>query len=308
MQAVDYRHGEHECKIDFRGTALMPDASGKAKVKSNAGSTKIDAEFKDLRNADYYGPQFLTYVLWAITPDGRPVNLGEIVPNDKHKVSIHVTAPLQTFGMIVTAEPYFAVTRPSDVTVLENEVTSKTKGWVQPVSAHYQATEKGEYTVDISSNQLPASTMSLEERKQMPLALLEALNAVAIAKATGAQQYAPEVLARARQSLDRGKDYFQRKQSDSAIATVARSATQAAEDARLLSIRKKRKSRWPPRRRPLNCSIDTAQNAREQTFRRSVSSKPNRSVRRPSRPRPRHCRQCSKPRPPNKRLSSSNRR
>ena len=141
--------------------------------------------------------------------------------------------------MIVTAEPYFAVTRPSNVTVLENQVTRHTQGWEQPVSARYEATEKREYTVDISSNQLPASTLSLRERKKMPLALLEALNAVAIAKATGAQQYAPEVLASAQQSLDRGEDYFHRKQPVSAIDTVARSATQAAEDARLLSIRRK---------------------------------------------------------------------
>jgi outer membrane protein OmpA-like peptidoglycan-associated protein len=203
----------------------------------------VDAEFKNVRNANYYGPEYLTYVLWAVTPEGRPVNLGEIVPNDKQEVRIRVTANLQAFGMIVTAEPYFAVTRPSNITVLENEIRKDTKGWEQPVSARYDATEKGEYTVDINSDQLPASRLSREEGRKVPLTLLEARNAIVIAKATGAQQYAPEVLARAQESLDRGEDYFRRKQSTSAIGTVARGATQAAEDARILTIRKKEDER-----------------------------------------------------------------
>jgi outer membrane protein OmpA-like peptidoglycan-associated protein len=239
VSAVNYRHRNGSTKIDFRGTALMSDASGEAKVDSKAGRLEISAEFKDVRTPNYYGPEYLTYVLWAITPEGRPVNLGEVVPNDKHEVRIHVTANLQAFGMIVTAEPYFAVTRPSNVTVLENEIRKDTKGWEQPVSARYDATEKGEYTVDLSSDQLPTSRMNREEGRRVPLTLLEARNAIAIAKATGAEQYAPAALARAQDSLDRAEDYMRRKQSTSAIGTMARGATQAAEDARILSIRKK---------------------------------------------------------------------
>ncbi len=239
VDAVNYRHRSGSTKIDFRGTSLMQDASGEAKVESKAGRLEINAEFKDVRNANYYGPEYLTYVLWAVTPEGRPVNLGEIVPNDKHEVRIHVTANLQAFGMIVTAEPYFAVTRPSNMTVLENEVRKDTKGSEQPISARYDATEKGEYTVDLASNQLPATNMSIEQRRKIPLTLLEARNAVAIAQATGAQQYAPEVLARAQQQLDRGDEYLQENKSTSTIGTVARGATEAAEDARILTIRRK---------------------------------------------------------------------
>lgn len=239
VEAVNYRHRNGSTKIDFRGTALMPDGSGEAKIDSKAGRLEINAEFKDLRDSIYYGPEYLTYVLWAVTPEGRPVNLGELVPNDKHEVRIHVTANLQAFGMIVTAEPYFAVTRPSNITVLENEIRKDTKGWEQPVSARYDATEKGEYTVDLSSDQLPASKMSREDGRRVPLTLLEARNAVEIAKATGAQEYAPDALARAQDFLNRGEDYLRRKQSASTIGTVARGATQAAEDARVLSIRRK---------------------------------------------------------------------
>jgi outer membrane protein OmpA-like peptidoglycan-associated protein len=216
----------------------MPDGSGEAKVNSKAGRLEIDAEFKHVRDANYFGPEYLTYVLWAVTPEGRPVNLGEVVPNDKHEVKIHVTANLQAFGLILTAEPYFAVTRPSNITVLENEIRQDTKGWEQPISARYEATEKGEYTVDLASDQLPATRLG-EGRRKVPLTLLEARNAVAIAQATGAQQYAPDALAKAQADLDQSEDYLKHKQSSSAIGTVARGATQAAEDARILTIRRK---------------------------------------------------------------------
>ena len=238
VDAVNYHH-RSSTKINFRGTSLMPDGSGEAKVSSKAGGTEINAEFKDVRNANYYGPEYLTYVLWAITPEGRPANLGEVIPDDKHEVHIHFTTNLQAFGMIVTAEPYFAVTRPSNMTVLENEVRKDTKGREQPISARYDATEKGEYTVDLASNQLPATNLSTEQKKEIPLNLLEARNAVAIAQATGAQEYAPEVISRAQQQLDRADEDFRRGKSTSAISTVARGATEAAEDARVLTIRRK---------------------------------------------------------------------
>jgi outer membrane protein OmpA-like peptidoglycan-associated protein len=239
VEAVNYRHRNGATKIDFRGTSLMPDGSGEAKVDSKAGRLEIDASFRNLRGANYYGPEYLTYVLWAVTPEGRPVNLGEVVPNSKDEVRIHVTANLQAFGMIVTAEPYFAVTRPSNMTVLENQIRHDTKGWEESITARYDATEKGEYTVDLNSNQLPASELKPEQARKVPLTLLEARNAVTIAEATGARQYAPEALARAQDFLDRGEDYLHRKQSSSAIGTVARGATQAAEDARILTIRRK---------------------------------------------------------------------
>ena len=239
VDAVNYHHRNGSTKVDFAGTSLMPEGSGEAKVNSKEGRFEINAEFRNMRNANYYGPEYLTYVLWAITPEGRPVNLGEVTPNDRHEVRIHVTANLQAFGMIVTAEPYFAVTRPSNMTVLQNEVRRNTKGWEVPISARYDATEKGEYTVDINSDQLPSASISAAERREIPLTLLEARNAVAIAQATGAQQYAPEVLAKAQDQLNRSEEDYRENRSRSTIGTVARSSTEAAEDARVLTIRRK---------------------------------------------------------------------
>ena len=248
VEAINYSH-RGSTKIDFRGTSLMPDAHGHAKIESKAGRIEIQANFKNLRDASSYGPEYLTYVLWAVTPEGRPVNLGEIIPNVRGEVSTRVTVNLQAFGMLVTAEPYFAVTRPSNMTVLENVIRRDTRGWEQPISARYDATEKGEYTVDIPSNQFPAAQLSPEERERTPLTLLEARDGGATAKATGAQQYAAEVLGRSEQYLDRANSYYQQDQSAVAIGTAARGAAQAAEDARILSIRKAEDARIAARQK-----------------------------------------------------------
>ena len=243
VEAVNYRHLSGATKIDFRGTTLMPGATGKAKITSKLGRLEIVADFHNVNYANSFGPEYLTYVLWAVTPEGRPVNLGEILPDQNHDVHIRVTANLQAFGMIITAEPYFAVTRPSNLVVFENIVRKDTKGWEQPVSARYEATEKGEYTVDLANAQLPSTMLSPEEARRVPLSLLEARNAVAIAEATGATQYAPEVLARSQEMLDRAEHYYRENRSFAAIGMAARGASQAAEDARILTIREKEDAR-----------------------------------------------------------------
>ena len=261
VDSINYRHISGSTKIDFHGTRLMPDASGRAKIDSKLGRLEIVADFRNVRNASFYGPEYLTYVLWAVTPDGRPLNLGEIIPDQDRKVRIRVTANLQAFGMIVTAEPYFAVTRPSNMTVLENFMRRDTKGWEQPVSARYEATEKGEYTVDLVNTQLPASMLTPAEARRIPLNLLEARNAVAIAKATGAQQYAPEVLGRSQELLDRAERSYHQNRSFEAIGTAARGAAQAAEDARVLTIRLKEDERIAAERKAVQ---DKAEQARLQ--------------------------------------------
>ncbi|HUO59984.1 MAG TPA: OmpA family protein [Candidatus Acidoferrales bacterium] len=244
--AVNYQHRSGTTKVDMRGTSIQPQITGSASVDSKQGRIAIDATLDHMKPASFFGPEYLTYVLWAITPEGRPVNLGELIPNNDGKVSIRVTSDLQAFGLIVTAEPYFSVTRPSDIVVAENQVRHDTKGWEQPITAHFDALERGEYTVDVPASQLPATSA---DRKHIPLELLEAQNAVAIAKATGAEQYAPASLARAQTDLDRANDYLRRKQSRQAIGTMARGAAQAAEDARVLTIRRKNQERIEAERR-----------------------------------------------------------
>ena len=244
-KAVNYRHRGGSTTVDFRGTELMPAVGGHAKVEGKGGRLAISAEFTHLAAANSFGGQFLTYVLWAITPEGRAVNLGEVLPGDNGKDKIDVTTDLQAFGMILTAEPYYSVTHPSNKVVAENILRADTKGFEEPIDAKFDVLEGAQYTIDIPADQLPSSRASVK----VPLDLLEARNAVVIAKAAGAQQYAPDSLAKAEDMLQRAEDYYQRKQGRTPIGTAARGATQMAEDARVLTLRRKEEARIEAERR-----------------------------------------------------------
>jgi outer membrane protein OmpA-like peptidoglycan-associated protein len=238
-KAVNYRHRGGSTTVDLKGTSLMPEAHGKAKVDSKAGRLEINAELSQIQSAGKFGAEYLTFVLWAITPEGRPVNLGEIVPNEGSS-ELHVTTDLQAFGLIVTAEPYFAVTRPSTLVVVENVIRQETKGWEEAIDAKFDVLEGGQYTIDVKAAQLPSTSNT---NPKTPLDLLEARNAVAIAKAAGADQYAGDSLHKAEDFLSRAEDYLRRKQGRTPIGTVSRGATQMAEDARVLTLQKKQQEK-----------------------------------------------------------------
>src|SRR5579864_2917179 len=244
-KAVNYRHRGGSTTVDFRGTDLMPGVGGHAKVDGKVGRLAISAELTHLAPATTFGGQYLTYVLWAITPEGRAVNLGEILPSEGGKSKIDVTTDLQAFGLIVTAEPYYAVVRPSNKVVAENVLRPETKGFEEPIDAKFDVLEGSQYTIDVPADQLPAS----QANPNAPLDLLEARNAVAIAKAAGAQQYAPDSLTKAEDMLQRAEDYLQRKQGRTPIGTAARGASQMAEDARVLTLRRKEQERLDAERR-----------------------------------------------------------
>jgi len=234
-KAVDYRDRGGSTEVRMAGTALQPQITGDAKVKGHTGRLALDVDLHHLRPASELGPVFLTYVLWAVTPEGRAVNLGEVIPNDDQNARLQLTTGLQAFGLIMTAEPYFAVTRPSDLVVAENIIPSDVKGWPRPIDAKFEALQRGEYSVNLNAADLPA----VHADKKTPLSLREARNAVAIARASGADQYASDSMQKAVDDLNRAEDYYRRKQDEKAIGTVARAAAQAAEDARLLTIDRK---------------------------------------------------------------------
>jgi outer membrane protein OmpA-like peptidoglycan-associated protein len=244
-EAVNYRNRGGSTTVDIQGTSLMPEISGKAKVDGKAGRLAIDVELAHMQPPTTFGGQYLTYVLWAVTPEGRAVNLGEIVPGDNGKNKISVTTDLQAFGLIVTAEPYFSVTHPSNEVVAENVIRQETKGFRESIDAKFDVLEGGQYTIDVAAGQLP----SAQAAPGVPLDLLEARNAVTIAKAAGAEQYAASSLGKAEDMLQRAEDYYQRKQGRTPIGTAARGATQMAEDARVLTLRKKEQEREEAARR-----------------------------------------------------------
>jgi outer membrane protein OmpA-like peptidoglycan-associated protein len=235
IKAINYRHRSRPTLVAFRGTSLMPDARGTADVQSKQGAIHVDAEMKQLQPASKFGPEYLTYVLWAISPEGRPVNLGEVVLDGSGKSKLNVTSDLQSFGLIVTAEPYFAVTQPSDVVVMENFVTTETNGTVEEVDAKYELLQRGQYTANIAPSELRPMVMD----PKTPLEVYEARNAVRIAKWAGADQYASDTLQKAELDLRNAEDALVGKKSDrKALITDAREAAQMAEDARLISVRK----------------------------------------------------------------------
>jgi outer membrane protein OmpA-like peptidoglycan-associated protein len=237
-KAINYRHRSGSTTIDFRGTPLLAHARGEAKVESKQGYIEIEVEFDDLSPATQFGPEFLTYVMWAITPEGRAMNLGEVILNGT-KSKLDVTTELQSFALIVTAEPYFAVSQPSDVVVMENEVRKDTVGRIEQVDARYELLQRGEYTLNI----LPADMKPLSPDKRVSLDLLEARNAVRIAQWAGANQYAADTLQKARNQLDQAENYKQRKAGKTTIAMVSRQAAQTAEDARLIAMRRQDEER-----------------------------------------------------------------
>jgi len=233
-QAINYRHRSGSTRINFQGTSLLPEARGNAEVASKQGAIYIESEFQGLQPASKFGPEYLTYVLWAISPEGRPVNLGEVLFGQDGKSHLNVTSNLQAFGLIVTAEPYFAVTQPSDVVVMENEVRADTKGQFEEVEAKYELLQRGQYELNVN----PAELQPISMDSRTPLELYEARNAVRIAKWTGGEQYAADSLNKAEVSLQSAEDYQAQRGNKKSEITVAREAVQTAEDARIITVKK----------------------------------------------------------------------
>jgi outer membrane protein OmpA-like peptidoglycan-associated protein len=235
IPAINYWHRSGGTKIGFAGTSLLSQGKGQATVTSK-GQTFIDAKFEGMVPANSFGPEYLTYVLWAITPQGRPVNLGEVMPGGS-KADMKVTTNLQQFALIVTAEPYFAVTNPSDLVVLQNTVTKdKTTGIIDTVNVHFNLLPRGAYIQQTSGQHAVLNPVKPNDKS--PLQLYEAINAVQIAEATGAAQYAPDILAKAKQELENAQALDSKKSQRKEMITYARGAVQDAEDARVSTLRK----------------------------------------------------------------------
>ena len=236
-KAINYRHLSGPTQIDFRGTVLLPFSKGQAWVESKRGAIRIQAQFDKLEPATRFGPEFLTYVLWAVSPEGRADNLGEVLMNGSSKSKLDVTAQLQAFALIVTAEPYFAVTQPSEVVVLENIVRADTLGSVEEMDAKFDLLQRSQYTYVQGNSQPKAADLNT------PYGLLEARNAVQIAKAAGAGQYATDSFQKASQLLQQAETSLTHKGDKKQIEMSAREAVQTAEDARAITVKRREEER-----------------------------------------------------------------
>jgi outer membrane protein OmpA-like peptidoglycan-associated protein len=231
-RAVSYRHRSGSTKINFQGTDLMPGAAGEAKVDSKRGTMKIEAEFSGLDHPKSFGNEYLTYVLWAISPEGRPVNIGEVLVGDNHRSKLEVTTDLQAFALIVTAEPYYAVRRPSNVVVLENAVRSDTVGGSEAVDAKFELIDRGGYIP--TGYQFDPVVLNAK----LPLEFFEARNALRIAQSAGAERYAAtsyqKAVAQMNEADARATGKHENKKT---LISLSREVVQTSEDAREIAVK-----------------------------------------------------------------------
>lgn len=247
LPAINYEHRGGPTTIGFEGTVLLPKANGQATVEAKRGRVVIDAKFDHVEAPTRFGREYLTYVLWAITPEGRPRNLGELVIDSSNKSKISVTTELQALGLMVTAEPYYAVQTPSDVVVLENVVRPETIGMVEPVNAKYDLLPRGQYTMIVNPDRFrtvgPETEALPYDRYEAVLEVYQAQNAVQIARSLGADRYAPDTLSKAEGMLSQAQDMQARKQDTHMIVSRAREAAQMAEDARTIAMKRSAEDR-----------------------------------------------------------------
>lgn len=247
-KAINYRNLKSSTKIDLKGTVLSPEASGVASVESEHGGIEITVKIKKLPPALTFGDEFLTYVLWGISPEGRATNLGEILL--KHgKGKVKVMEQLQTFGLVVTAEPYFAVSQPSDAVVLENAVRKDAQGQVELIDAKYELLKRGQYTLNLA----PREPMVMDEKT--PFAVYQARNAVRIAQAAGAAIYAPEAFGKAQNYLKKAETV---EGGEKGRVMMAREAVQRAEDARLIAVQRQEAEEVALERKQAQDKLDDA--------------------------------------------------
>ena len=197
VEAVGYLVGSGGTKVNMVGTDLMPNGTGdvKVEIKSKADRASVNLSVKGLQPAQTVGTEFLTYVLWIVTPEGRTGNLGEVLLNKNGEGKLNATTPAQAFSLIVTAEPYFAVRVPSEMVVLQSVPNKKTEGKIFPVS-EYKLMKRAQY-------QKMGNPLSLTLDPKTPLSVYEARNSVEVAKDHGADKFAPEVYSKAAGSLSR---------------------------------------------------------------------------------------------------------
>ena len=273
-KAINYRHRGGATTIDFKGTSLLPKARGEAKVESKQGYIEIEVEFDDLQAAAQFGPEYLTYVMWAITPEGRATNLGEVILNGT-KSKLNVTTELQAFSLVITAEPYFAVLQPSDIIVMENALHWDTVGKIEEISTRYELLQRGQYTLNAPAEELKP----LPTDRDTPLDLNQARNALRIARWTHANVDAPESFAKAEKQLQEAEGYKARRAGAKSISMVAREAAQTAEDARLIAVRRQEEQRLSDERQAsadreaaANAQADRAKAISEEESRRRIQA------------------------------------
>ena len=236
IKAIAYNVGGGATTVDLNNSGLIPRATGEARVQAKAGVTTVEAKVEELQPPNQLGAEFLTYVLWAVSPEGRAVNLGELLTDANGRARLKATTNLQTFSLFVTAEPYSVVRQPSEMLILENGIRKNVKGRIVLVK-DYPLMKRSQY------ERLGNPLALTPDLKTAPLEMYEARNAVDIATARGAEKYAPEVMAKAQGGLQMAENALARKSNRKDVITLARQTAQSAEDARALTMERQEQER-----------------------------------------------------------------
>jgi len=231
-KAVHYRLQGGSTKVDFQGTDLLQGASGEARVEGKKTNFQIEVKFQNLEDATKFGLEYLTYVLWAVSPQGRPVNLGEVTL-EHNNAHLKASTDLQTFGMIVTAEPYFAVTAPGNMVVMESAPVND--AGTENIEAKYDLVSRGTYSS--TNTHIQDAIFGIDNKT--PLELFEARNALRIARIAAGDKYAAFIISKAGQQLLTAESAYRQKQNKAAIEAAAKEATETAEEARLMAVKQK---------------------------------------------------------------------
>ncbi len=273
IKSINYHHRQGSTVVGLEGSADMPKAVGEAKVESKTGATKVQVDVDKMPAAQTLGDDLLTYVVWAITPEGRAENLGELMLDGDH-ARLQGATELQSFGLIVTAEPYYAVTQPSDMVVMTNVLKPGTTGTISTVDAKYELLAKGSFV-----NRLPAADRAkLRANRNAPLDLLEARHAVAIARSVGASQYAADTMQKADTDLYNAEAFFGSKGDKKKVQTLARNVTQLAEDARIITVKKLEQESLQAERTAAAERVASAQTAADQETRKRELAEADRKL------------------------------
>lgn len=233
-KAVHYRLQGGQTKVDFHGTDLLQGASGEARVEGKKTNFQIEVKFQNLEDATKFGLEYLTYVLWAVSPQGRPVNLGEVtIDHNSNTAHLKAATDLQTFGMIVTAEPYFAVTAPGNMVVMESAPVND--AGTENIEAKYDLVSRGTYSS--TNTHIQDAIFGIDSKT--PLELFEARNALRIARIAAGDKYAAFIISKASQQLMHAEDVYRQKQNKAAVEAAAKEATETAEEARLMAVKQK---------------------------------------------------------------------
>lgn len=275
IKAINFHHRQGSTELALVGTNLAPRAKGEAKVDSKTGATQIEINVDRMQPAGDIADEFLTYVAWAVTPEGRPQNLGEVFLDGDH-AKLRAATELQSFGILITAEPYYAVTQPSDAVVMEGVVKPGTTGTITPIEAKYELMPRGMYI-----SRLPAQQRvkwSVEGKRAIPLDLLEARQAIAVARSMNSDKYAADTMKKAGTDLYNAESYLKSKGDFKKIQSLARNVTQLSEDARLIAVKKQEEEYLEAQRKEAADRLSAAQTAAEQEARRRELAEAERKV------------------------------